>query len=410
MFKNKLFHAKLFSCKETLRKNFSIKQAEKVFEFTNKNIFQMRKFTGIRNKLIKFELSKCNLILDTMWSDFAHISVLDKDLVNSNIREDINYLQVNDDNNTVFQDDNYFIDYLEETYFSQLIVNEEEEERNLAVKLNNGDSEKKLSLIGKIPQEINLEIKTDSDVSLFNSGYSKLVADKGLYFAFTENSYKKTINFEAKRLRAGDFYLFSKANLVMNVKSYIETKNLLIICEKYTDMRIKKLGVVGNGKIEIKEGNCKINSIYGPVYDKNELMIENKRGDVEITNLQGNISLKLNEGDLLITNVEGSKMNLELSAMKRVELFFSAFKTEARVNINSRNESKKLTILINKEINSALSILSNGKEIYKKNKEKFQEENLSVLSIISSLDPEIKEISSWEYLKSRILNKEKIKL
>jgi len=81
------------------------------WKFTNSNIFLMQKFNNYRNNILHVNLKKCDLVFQTFWSDFAHLTLLGKNENSGNLFEKIDYTNYNDDSNAVFQDESSFIDY-----------------------------------------------------------------------------------------------------------------------------------------------------------------------------------------------------------------------------------------------------------------------------------------------------------
>jgi hypothetical protein len=394
-------------------------------KLSNKNIIFMKKFKNFRNNAIKVDsVIKGEIVIQTFWSDFVHLCILDSELgknnfgldPNSGFNSDLDYTNLNDDSYFVFQDPESFIDYKNESEFNKCDIKINENESNIVEIINHdkpiplpSDNELNLSMISRIPQEFNLDIKTDGNLKIINAGDSKLLADKYIKIEFNlfDNESKEFNIFEGKRLRTENFYLKANNRISVNIKSYLEANIVNFVSLHTSIIRIKKMGIVKEGYFKLNEADFDCRSIYGPKITGNYLEFNINDGNISIGTLQGNVRINVNKNAKInIDNLECQNFELNCNNQQGdslIEIFINDVGQSCFIN-SGRN---KLVLYINSEKNGSFKIKTNldiiGKE--KNPKESPNDDKLQIINVNASISPNILELSSWDYTRKKIESK-----
>jgi hypothetical protein len=375
-----------------------------------------------------------DLIFQTIWSDFVHICYFDRNKKNKNFHSEFDYSKYDEESYTIFQDESIFTDYedkdeIDDNHSSKINYESTENE----IKINNSMKDKVDStLITRIPQEFNLNLKTDRNIKIVNTGDSKILADKQISIEFYDlsSNYKGNENekiisnntniFEAKRIRATNFNLFSGEGnkLVANIKSYLEAEYLKFVSKNSSNIRIKKLGVVKEGLFDLKQTNLDIRSIYGPV-EKKEILDANDQtktpvrlltfkidgGNLNLGSIQGNVKLEFidsetRESNLFIDSLDCDSFYLKsnTSYLNKCEVFINEVKTSCLFEVN---KVKSFILFVNVDTKEDFVVSYNNSIIFGDP----HNGNKRVIEVKSETKPEILQVSSWDYMKRRIERK-----
>lgn len=388
-------------------------------QLSNRNLIMMKKLKNFRNNTLNVDLKGSDIIFQTIWSDFVHISLFDKNSENHNINTEFDYAKYDEESYTIFQDENIFTDFSETDGESVNLLSSENE-----IKITNVENKREidLTLITRIPQEFNLNLKTDKNIKFVNTGDSKLIADKHISIEFYNSSTDKNETsliktFDAKRIRTSNFNLVSHNNIfIASIRSYLEAEFVNFISLNKSNIRLKKLGVVKEGFFHLKETNMDIRSIYGPVEKEKIFNSEtiNKNitfriegGNLNIGSIQGNVSFEFFDSDenkefesnLFIDNLDCDKFAIKSEAenFNRCEMFINKINSSCVFDVK---KVKHFIIFVNIDTKEDFVVKHNNSVIYGiYNKDK------SVIEVNSETKPEIMEVSSWDYMKRRIEKK-----
>jgi hypothetical protein len=407
---------------------------------SNSNLITMKKLKNYRNNTLNVDMKGSDLIFQTIWSDFVHFSLFERNHINKNFNCEFDYSKYDEESYTIFQDESIFTDYEESSEKNSSMINFTSTENEMKI-TNTNEGKGDFTLITRIPQEFNLNLKTDRNIKIVNTGDSKLLADKQISIKFydhhsheqgdinksTINSNTNTNTFEAKRIRTTNFNLLTgeENRFVSNIRSYLEAEFINFVSKNISHIRIKKLGVVKEGLFHLKKTNLDIRSIYGPVekQEKEEKLEEiTKRqirlltfkiegGNINLGSVQGNVAFELLnssesfESNLFIDSLDCDRFHLKSQTdhLNRCEVFVN------KVNNSCLFELKKVKnfiLFVNVDTKEDFVVSYNNSIIYGST----QDGNKSVIEVKSETRPEILEVSSWDYMKRRIERKRMNKL
>jgi hypothetical protein len=346
--------------------------------FSNTNIRIMKLYKNMNVGSMNFMLNNTPVILQTIWSDLMHVTVFDKNYSDNKNKYDIDFKDFEETSYQVFQDNTMFPEYKTD---DKCISVEHNELCKYEIRKENNDE---LLMISRIPQEFNLEIQTNRDIYIVNTGDSKLVSDK----YFKVNNTGENI-FECRRLRTNIFD-FVAEKIYFSIKSSLETKVLKFICIEAI-ISIKKLGVVNNGIFDIKNGNLDIRAIYASQTDFIEMNVY--QGMIKIGSLQGNMKINTINANIIIENLDCNSLIVNSSQNNEIEIFINNIKEESVINSNEDSPHK---FFINKEANNSFTIIWKKDILYGTN------DNRNVLMLNTKLKPDICEVEYWDYMKRKI--------
>lgn len=347
-------------------------------KFSNSNIRFMKLFKTMNAGSASYKLNNTPIVFQTIWSDLAHISVFDKNYDQNKHNYEIEFKDFEQTSYQVFQDNSTFPEY--NTSDNCVEIKQTDSDKFNLEKT----SEEELLMISRIPQEFNLEVETNRDVNIVNTGDSKLVSDK-----FFKVKMSGENRFDCRRLRTNTFD-FVAQNVYFAIKSSLETK-VFNFNSIEAFISIKKLGVVNSGVINIKFGDIDIRSIYSTLTDFLELNIE--EGNIKIGSLQGNMKINTVSSNILIENLDCNRLIINSSQNNEIEIFINNIKEASEINTNEIVPHK---LFINIEALKGFSIKWNGDLLYG------VPENTNILSMNTKLKPEIKEVEYWDYMKRKI--------
>ena len=413
-------------------KSFSIAKFFSTNFLGNSNLIMMKKLANFRNNTLNVDMKGSDLIFQTIWSDFVHVSYFERNKINKYFQSKFDYSKYDEESYTIFQDESIFTDYedkaeIDDNHLSKINYESTENE----MKISNSTQEKgDFTLITRIPQEFNLNLKTDRNIKIVNTGDSKILADKEISIEFYESNHKGDENekiisntniFEAKRVRTTNFNLISGEGnkLTASIRSYLEAEYLKFVSKNSSTIRIKKLGVVKEGLFDLKRTNLDIRSIYGPV-EKKEISYRNDEiktpsklltfkitgGNLNLGSIQGNVKLEfidteICESNLFIDSLDCEKFYLKsnTSNLNKCEVFINEVKTSCLFELNKA--LKSFILFVNVDKKEDFVVRYNNSIIYGDP----ENGNKSVIEVKSETKPEILQVSSWDYMKRRIERK-----
>jgi hypothetical protein len=347
-------------------------------KFSNSNIRKMKLYKNMSAGSGVFKLTNTPIVFQTIWSDMAHIAVFDKNYSGNSEKYDIDFKDFEQTSYQVFQDNSMFPEY----NIDDKCIDVKQTELN-GFELRK-ISEDQLFMINRIPQEISLDIDTDSDINIVNTGDSKLVADK-----FFKVNMKGENKFDCRRLRTNTFDFIAEY-VIFTIKSSLETKVFNFKCLEST-IFIKKLGVVNHGSLSARIGNIDIRSIYSTQKEWLEMNIY--EGMIKIGSLQGNLKIDTNSANIIIENLDCNKLIIDSKDNNEIEIFINNIKEESEINTNEINPHK---LFINKEASQSFSIIWNNELLYGLS------DNKNIMKLNTKVRPEISEVEYWDYMKRKI--------
>jgi len=410
-------------------------------KLTNENILFLKKLNNFRNNEVEYVLLNTECIFQTIWSDFAYVCFInnDENFKNNLQKTNIDFIRTDDDSYSIFQDENAFIDYEESNEFGKYDYKIENENsttsqkfilKNYRSKNENSNKEKNYTLICRIPQEFNINLKTNKDVKILNMGDSKLLADKQFIINFSnfeevknidENSNvikNKTVNLDLKRIRSKNIKINAEKgfNLNLTAKSYMEAENLEINIPESSILRLKKIGITNLAEINLKNSSLDVRSVFGPnINIREEIEESNKKPNnqetgnqtlnyilyncekslINIGSIQGNNYFNLNSCNLTIDNIDCTSFILKSKNTDEIRIFLNSFR-----NL-SKDDFFYLEFLdeIIQDYSSAFSSINDKKldrEHVFKNKNIFINEDHKNDILILNVQPEI--LKSFKFL------------
>jgi len=374
---------------------------------SNKNIQLMQKFENARNNKLTLK-SKADLHFQTLWSNFCHIILYTNPTVTNSdtnsIPNDINFLDLSDMSNSVFQDDNKFINFNSNTLNTSQLSKEYHpfsDSNNNNITLINYINP---VIVTRIPEEFNLDLETDKNIIITNSTDSKLNGD--VKITFSSKSEDICNLFQTKSIRSVNFSLNSLNYCNMLIKSSLECQ-YFNFQSKLSILKIKKFGLVNKGLIKSNIAEIDIRSYFGPKNKNEELKIEVNYGEILFGACQGNLRIESNDAKIVLDNIECEDVNINTKS-SYIEAFINKI---GSMNISSVESE---IILYLNEDNSSLKVFYENENKYifepKKRDERKEgnqadEDSLSIIKISSNKKPVISTISAWDYIKKKIERK-----
>ena len=359
--------------------------------FTNSNIIYMKKIDDARNSTLKIKQSQNNLFFQTIWSNFMHTTAFLKNHSNTNFpKNDIDYSNLSEDSYIIFQNDNQFFDY--NTTNNDFNLTDDKKNN---IELNLPKNNDNCLVINRIPQEFSLNITANKNITINNTGDSKLMGNVNVNFI---SDLKNFNNFETKRIRSENFSISCEnGNLSVMIKSSLEVENLKLSANLAL-IKIKKLGLVKAGIIKSNIAEIDIRSIYCSLVDR--LTIEVDRGLIELGNCQGNMKIVSKEAKIVIDSIDCTELDI-LSENSEITVFFNKIENYARI-CSSKGQ---VNLFLNSDNADDFNIYDENRgEYLMKSK---NEENKKIIKINSENVPKIVCISAWDYIKEKIERKVK---
>lgn len=363
---------------------------------SNKNIFFMKKLPNFRNNTAEYRVNNTECIFQTMWSNFAYVVVINNNQTYENnltlisnensSSSELDFTRVDDESYSIFQNEAQFLDFettaadrLDNYYYTIENKNSETLQKFYLELLNNMNSQnikndilknnnkqiemQRYSLITRIPQEFNINLKTDESVKILNMGDSKLLSDKEVNIHFTRktkdneeilSSADKNVSLEAKRLRSNNITIKSDKGfkLKLTARSYLEGENLTINCKDDSYIRIKKLGVAKKGDISLTNSDIEIRSVFSacsshnnaeeysiaassPLNKEKQEMNTTQNQENESTSLIKHLEFKSENSNINIGSLQGNNFfDIKSSALKIENLNADNFILNAENLIN----------------------------------------------------------------------------
>ena len=361
---------------------------------SNSNIIFMKKIDNVRNSCLKIKNCNYDLVFQTIWSNFIHSTILDKNKKNSDFpNNDLDYTNYSENSYLIFQKDESFFDY---NFNNDQVWLKEINKDNIDLNIPNNNNND-LTIISRIPEEFSLNIESSKNILINNTGDSKLEGNVILKFMSEENKFN---NFEARKIRSMIFsILCEKGNLNILLKSSLEVGKLEIV-SLISLIKIKKLGISDSGLIKSDISEIDIRSIYNNS-PSNFLVIENERGFINLGNCQGNLKIITKESKIVIDSLDCKECEI-ITENSEITVFFNSIEKNAII----LSKKGKINLFINSDKSDMFNIFYEDKNVYllKSN------ENISnIIRISSENEPKITLISSWEYIKEKLERKLKNK-
>ncbi len=346
----------------------------KNIELSNQNIFFLKKLNNFRNNGVVYTLHNTECIFQTLWSNFAYVSLINnnKTYENNLEKSSIDFISTDDNSYTIFQDESSFVDLEDKdeiNNFKYKIANEDSSTlQNFELsneKNKNGKNQDNYTLVTRIPQEFNINLKTNKSVKIVNMGDSKLLGDKEIKIHFvnydTFTGFDKTgltnklnedqiheVNLELKRVRSNNINFCAEKNfkVKLTARSYIEGENLNIDIPRESVFRVKKIGVANKGKINLNKSEIDIRSVFSPTNENSDLNNENsicnnlnvnsnlnenknykylefigKNSNINIGSLHGNNFINTEECNIIIDNVDCENLIFKSLDCRKMEMF-----------------------------------------------------------------------------------------
>jgi hypothetical protein len=347
-------------------------------KFSNSNIRVMKLFKNMNAGSASFKLNNTPVIFQTIWSDLVHVAVFDKNFTENKNQYDIEIKDFEQTSYQVFQENSFFPEY--NTEDKCIEVKQSESDKFELRK----DNDEELFMINRIPQEFNLQIDTNRDINIVNTGDSKLVSDKFFKVKMIGES-----KFQCQRLRTNTFD-FVAENISFSMKSSLETKELRFACIE-AFISIKKLGVVNNGVFNIRNGNIDIRSVYSTKTDFLEMNVD--EGMIKLGSLQGSMKINTISANIIIENLDCNSLIINSRQNNEIEIFINNIKERSEINTNENAPHK---LFVNKEANNTFSIKWNDELLYGIS------DNQNVLIFNTIFKPDVSEVEYWDYMKRKI--------
>ena len=349
------------------------KLSYRLFSFSNDRVKFLHCLPKTRHTT-HFVHSTNPLKVQTFWSDFSYYAVFDSSSVYPFNKNEINYADLKDESDTVFQETSRFKNYGEMSNF-QL------DKRSISL----GPSEF-LSL--RIPQESSLNVVSCSDVEIFNPMDTKLLADT--FVVELKNSSETANKLNCNRLKAVECSLSCEGKALFYLKSF-EVADLKVTSGEYLSYKGRKLGISERAKISGKLLDFDVRSVYSK-----SLKLTFAQAFIDVGSLNGHFEAKGNIGDIVIDSVERSDVTIEIEEGK-IEMMIKGMEDNY---INLVNKRGKSTLFVSLEV-SDLVIKHEGQVVFKKGS---KEEGVTV-NVEGKNKPEVEEIESWEFMKRKIMRK-----
>ena len=138
---------------------------------SNSNIIFMKKIDNVRNSCLKIKNCNYDLVFQTIWSNFIHSTILDKNKKNSDFpNNDLDYTNYSENSYLIFQKDESFFDY---NFNNDQVWLKEINKDNIDLNIPNNNNND-LTIISRIPEEFSLNIESSKNILINNTGDSKL--------------------------------------------------------------------------------------------------------------------------------------------------------------------------------------------------------------------------------------------
>ena len=364
--------------------------SKKFGTISNSNIVYMKKIDNARNSTLNIKDCKNDLIFQTIWSNFIHSTIIDRNKKNLDFpNNDLDYTNYSENSYLIFQKDESFFNYNEN--LNWLI---EKNKDNIDLNIPNSDE---VLVISRIPEEFSLNINSSGNVTINNSGDSKLQGNIKINFTSDESKFH---NFEARKIRSMIFsILCEKGNLNLIIKSSLEVEKLELV-SIFSHIKIKKLGLTISGLIKSGISEIDIRSIYNNS-PTNFLVIENERGFINLGNVQGNLKILSKESKIIIDSLDCKECEI-ITESSEISIFFNSLEKNAQIH----SKNGQINLFVNSDNTELFNIFYVDKNIFLL---KSNEKNANTINISSVIEPKLTKISSWEYIKEKIERKLNLK-
>lgn len=363
------------------------------------NIILLEKLRDQRGNKLNMRLRNIdNIKFQTLWSDFTHICLYNNSSKIMKAEAECDITNIADISNIVFQNNELFdkkIGSIEDLFILTKVKQKDVIHNYFASQINH----KVDNLIIRIPEEQNLSIDTDCcNMEINNPEYTKLSSLEEVTFNLTGGEDLNPLIFKAKKIQSNKLSITLMNSTVMTMTT-VETSILDFISNGVLNMRIKKLGITENGYLLFKSLTyCSISSLYskGLVIDHSG---EYLRLEVSTIQIENTLKIKSNNGILIIDNLEANSFDIESNA-EEIRLFIKSINNNSTITI--LNPNANVLIFTDEENSNILLNINNENKI---------DESKTYVNITAneSTKGNIKyeQISSWNYLKKRIENKNK---
>ncbi|CDW72428.1 UNKNOWN [Stylonychia lemnae] len=375
-----------------------------------------------------------NFHYSTFWNDFSHFSLYktSSDLVDSDDTP-INYsdLSKNNEENFAFADRNKYVN-VDHSDFNLRVDNQGDDSELICenfeiFKQQDKDKANYFDLYAHIPQDFNLDVHVNGDITGVNMKDTKLIAKK----VHLETTGSNT-QIQTRRLRNDECKLKTNDGNIL-VGSYIETGVLNLETNSGNVLINKKLGINQRGTLKTQNGLIQIGSVFSNMAHLPEALylstsIDKILGQFRSNNHYYNEGLNIfGNNQIYIENMQGvvnltqkSQSRIQLNAVENGKFQIHAPETQVILHLRSLHDisyvmCKSLELLLPDDLENC--------NIYDARQNKFihsiNNSNEGVFPtlavdaptlIVDALDKvDVKIMSRFEILKKQLMEKMELK-
>lgn len=402
-----------------------------------REILLLKKFSNERGRKASFLINNLeSLTIQTLWSNDVHLCLYRN--LNDNNSKDLNGDQGNDLysltdtlnlDNLIFQEEELFNTQkgnLSEYFNYEISSNSKGDSKGdndydykLSSLFKSSPSSLTDHLVIRTPEEFSFNLSSNIDnIIIDNPEYTKLSSISSMLLTFKSNKSSNILTFKCKKLQSSLLKMNIHRKGVFTYGT-IETKVIDFFSNDDLIMRIKKMMVVDGGKFnfqsDLSSFDVYISSIYAKSleithsYKENEENKDKTKSNLMFQNgnmqIEDKLTINSGNGMIIIDSLETKSFEIQTKSEK-IRIFIKKLEERSVNKLILLNNSSKVELFFeeNSEIDVVLKEISSiNEEVLSKNKV-----CVYVYGHISSEKFEFSsmKISSWEYLKKRILSKD----